>query len=243
MIAENQLDDLLLVICAENRGVLNYLAKNAWPTTLDATDEAAAKLFAELWAAHESILGTLVAQVAEAGVHPTTDGTYGLVTGRFNFARFSHILQVIAPVMAEENAGIASVLARMGDTVGSDTVSRLAEQKTLAYERVVELAAVQAEALLAGAVSDADAGESDAPAGEIDWHDADVELEDRMAAVSGGSKRDQLWAAMAQTDCTACGYDCEGYADAIHSGDETDLTKCVPGEDATADVIKTIMSV
>ncbi len=156
MIADNQLDDLLLVICAENRGVLNYLAQNAWPTTLDAADEAAAELLAELWTAHESILGALVAQVAEAGIHPTTDGTYEFVTGRFNFARYSHILQVLAPVMAEENAGINSVLARMGETVGTDMVVRLADQKKIAYERVVELAAAQETARLEGADSEAE---------------------------------------------------------------------------------------
>ena len=241
MIAENQLDDLLLVICGENHGVLNYLAKNAWPTTLDATDEAAAELFAELWAAEESLLGALVAQVAEAGGHPTTDGTYEFVTGRFNFARFSHILQVVGPVMADESERLDEVLARMDGGDAADAVSPLAEQKRTALERVLELAAAQAEANLAGGADDAsDAG---ADGGEIDWHDADVAIEDRMAAVAGGSKKDQLWAAMAQTDCTACGYDCEGYADAILGGDESDLTKCVPGEDATADAIKSIMSV
>lgn len=243
MIAENQLDDLLLVIDWENHGVLNYIAKNAWPTSLDAVDEQAKALLAELWSVEESLLGSLVAEVAEVGGHPTTDGTYEFVSGRFNFARYSHVLSVVAPVMADENARLDALVAQMADGPGKETVARLLSQKESALEAVEETAAAQKEARAEAAEGDGGEAAAETASGDIDWHDADVDIEDRMAAVSSGSKKDKLWAAMAQTDCTACGYDCEGYADAILSGDEGDLTKCVPGEDATADVIKSIMSV
>ena len=52
----------------------------------------------------------------------------------------------------------------------------------------------------------------------------------------------KLYAAMAQTDCTACGYDCEGYAKAIANGTEKNLTLCVPGKEETEDVVKRLMA-
>jgi sulfite reductase (NADPH) flavoprotein alpha-component len=61
-------------------------------------------------------------------------------------------------------------------------------------------------------------------------------------AKSGGLK-DKLFAAMAQTDCTACGWDCEGYAEAIAKGETKDLTLCVPGEAETESMLKKLMGV
>jgi sulfite reductase (NADPH) flavoprotein alpha-component len=46
---------------------------------------------------------------------------------------------------------------------------------------------------------------------------------------------------MAQTDCTACGYDCEGYAAALAAGTEKDPNLCVPGKEETALVIKDLL--
>ncbi|MEO8219153.1 MAG: (Fe-S)-binding protein [Acidobacteriota bacterium] len=47
---------------------------------------------------------------------------------------------------------------------------------------------------------------------------------------------------MAQTDCGACGWDCEGYADAIASGETKDISLCVPGEAETFDMLKQLMT-
>jgi sulfite reductase (NADPH) flavoprotein alpha-component len=52
----------------------------------------------------------------------------------------------------------------------------------------------------------------------------------------------KLYAAMAQTDCTACGYDCEGYAKAIADGKEKDISMCVPGKAETEDVLKKLVA-
>jgi sulfite reductase (NADPH) flavoprotein alpha-component len=52
---------------------------------------------------------------------------------------------------------------------------------------------------------------------------------------------DKLMAAMAQTDCHACGYDCRGYADAIASGAESDLSLCLPGEAETQQMLEKLM--
>jgi sulfite reductase (NADPH) flavoprotein alpha-component len=47
---------------------------------------------------------------------------------------------------------------------------------------------------------------------------------------------------MAQTDCTACGYDCEGYAKAIAEGAEKNISLCVPGKAETEDVLKKLVT-
>jgi sulfite reductase (NADPH) flavoprotein alpha-component len=47
---------------------------------------------------------------------------------------------------------------------------------------------------------------------------------------------------MAQTDCGACGWDCEGYAHAIATGETADITLCVPGEEETLDMLKQLMT-
>ena len=54
-----------------------------------------------------------------------------------------------------------------------------------------------------------------------------------MDLAQSGTLKDKLFAAMAQTDCTACGWDCEGYAAALASGETKDITLCVPGEQET----------
>jgi sulfite reductase (NADPH) flavoprotein alpha-component len=58
-----------------------------------------------------------------------------------------------------------------------------------------------------------------------------------MELAKEGSLKDKLFAAMAQTDCTACGWDCEGYAEAIAKGETKDLTLCVPGEGETESML------
>jgi len=89
---------------------------------------------------------------------------------------------------------------------------------------------------LAGAVSETAKPTEDAP-----WHDPDKPLTDRMQLAAKGSLKDKLFAAMAQTDCTACGWDCEGYAAAIAAGETKDLTLCVPGEQETESMLKKLV--
>lgn len=91
---------------------------------------------------------------------------------------------------------------------------------------------------LAGVVADTAKPTEDAP-----WHDPDKTLNERMELAKAGSLKDKLFAAMAQTDCTACGWDCEGYAAAIADGTTKDLTLCVPGEQETESMLKTLMGV
>jgi len=74
------------------------------------------------------------------------------------------------------------------------------------------------------------------------FHDETIPLPKRMDMAKTGDLALKLYAAMAQTDCTACGYDCEGYAKAIANGSEKNLTLCVPGKEETEDVVKKLMA-
>ena len=63
----------------------------------------------------------------------------------------------------------------------------------------------------------------------------------QMAEEMGGGLETKLFAAMAQTDCGACGWDCEGYANAIATGETKDISLCTPGESETLDMLKKLM--
>jgi len=77
----------------------------------------------------------------------------------------------------------------------------------------------------------------------VPFHDENLTLPERMklAEEMGGALKLKLFAAMAQTDCGACGWDCEGYAAAIDTGETKDISLCVPGESETLDMLKTLM--
>jgi hypothetical protein len=78
----------------------------------------------------------------------------------------------------------------------------------------------------------------------VPFHNENLTLPERMALAEqmGGKLETKLFAAMAQTDCGACGWDCEGYANALASGETKDITLCVPGEDETLDELKKLMA-
>ena len=78
--------------------------------------------------------------------------------------------------------------------------------------------------------------------GDLPWHDPALELDARLALAEGKPVRLKLMAAMGQLDCGQCGYLCKSYAEAIASGAETDLRKCVPGGKATAKVVKNLVA-
>jgi sulfite reductase (NADPH) flavoprotein alpha-component len=81
-----------------------------------------------------------------------------------------------------------------------------------------------------------------APASEavedFPWHDPNVPLDERLSLAEGRPKARVLMAAMAQLDCGQCGYLCQTYAEALASGAEKSLTRCVPGGKETARALK-----
>jgi NADH-quinone oxidoreductase subunit C len=80
------------------------------------------------------------------------------------------------------------------------------------------------------------------PTEEAPWHDPEMPMAQRLDLAKNGSLKDKLFAAMAQTDCTACGWDCEGYAAALASGESKDITLCVPGEAETEMKLRDLMT-
>lgn len=83
---------------------------------------------------------------------------------------------------------------------------------------------------------------SGASEAEAPWHDETLSIEERLALAKGKGLKAEAFAAMAQTDCGACGWDCEGYGEALATGETDDITLCVPGAPETEDALKKIMA-
>jgi sulfite reductase (NADPH) flavoprotein alpha-component len=83
-----------------------------------------------------------------------------------------------------------------------------------------------------------------APAAEVDdgspWHDPAMPLPDRMKLAEGKPLPRRMMAAMAQQDCSQCGYNCKDYAEALFSKKELRLNLCVPGGKDTARTLKNL---
>ena len=70
------------------------------------------------------------------------------------------------------------------------------------------------------------------------WHDPAMPLADRMKLAEGRPLPRRMMAAMAQQDCSQCGYNCKDYADALFAKKEKRLNLCVPGGKDTARALK-----
>jgi sulfite reductase (NADPH) flavoprotein alpha-component len=73
---------------------------------------------------------------------------------------------------------------------------------------------------------------------DFPWHDAALAMAERLALAKERKPERQLMAAMAQLDCGQCGYLCQTYAEAVWSGAEADLGRCVPGGKETQRKLK-----
>ncbi len=76
---------------------------------------------------------------------------------------------------------------------------------------------------------------------DVPWHDPEKDIATRLKMAEGKPLAVKLYAAMGQTDCTACGYDCKGYAMALAAGTEKDPDLCVPGAEETAVKVKDLL--
>ena len=110
------------------------------------------------------------------------------------------------------------------------------EAKTAVAEPPVETAAAPVESAPAPAPEPAVA-----PASDVPFHNESLTLAERMQLAESGGVETKLFAAMAQTDCGACGWDCQGYAHALATGESNDITLCVPGEVETLDMLEKLM--
>ena len=124
-----------------------------------------------------------------------------------------------------------------------------------AAPKAAPAAAASATAVADAPVTEADIQQAAAPEVPLDqdaetgaspaapFHRDDLTLPERMAMATemGGKWETRMFAAMAQTDCGACGWDCEGYANALADGETDDISLCVPGESETLDMLKLLM--
>src|SRR5215831_16124533 len=100
-------------------------------------------------------------------------------------------------------------------------------------ESVTPLSNDEAAKLLPGMVAPLAEDDDSAP-----WHDPAMPLPDRMKLAEGKPLPRRMMAAMAQQDCSQCGYNCKDYSAAIFARKEERLNLCVPGGKETARVLK-----
>jgi len=104
-------------------------------------------------------------------------------------------------------------------------------------DNVTPLSRDQAAALLPDLIVGAVAADEDDGA---PWHDPAMPLPERMTLAEGRPLQRRMMAAMAQQDCSQCGYNCSDYAEAIVSKSEQRLNLCVPGGKETARMLKAL---
>jgi sulfite reductase (NADPH) flavoprotein alpha-component len=108
---------------------------------------------------------------------------------------------------------------------------------------VTPLPTADAGKLLAGLI---EGGPASAEPEQIDdgaddgapWHDPAMPLSERMKLADGRPLPRRMMAAMAQQDCSQCGYNCKDYAAALFSRSEKRLNLCVPGGKETSRMLK-----
>jgi NADH-quinone oxidoreductase subunit I len=150
-----------------------------------------------------------------------------------------------APFSAEQRAWLAGFLSAV--SAGSAGVSPAVVSASPAGTNSAAPSAVVSKASPPASAGETPAPPSPAAApaasapGDWPWHDAGMAMPQRMDLAKEKPLADKLMAAMAQTDCHACGYDCRGYADAIAAGSESDLSLCLPGEAETAAMLEKLM--
>jgi sulfite reductase (NADPH) flavoprotein alpha-component len=94
-----------------------------------------------------------------------------------------------------------------------------------------------------GVTGETVAGEDAEPAEPEDfpWHDAALAMPERLELAREARPERKLMAAMAQLDCGQCGYLCQTYAEAVWSGAEADMGRCVPGGKETQRKLKELL--
>jgi len=103
--------------------------------------------------------------------------------------------------------------------------------------------ATEADVMQAAAPEVVPGSSADGASPAAPFHNENLMLDERMklAEEMGGGLETKLFAAMAQTDCGACGWDCEGYAHALATGETKDISLCTPGDVETLDMLKKLM--
>ena len=242
-------DDALALWRLEARGFIDYVVTVSAPTISGEVDEKAMAAFNQFHDEEVPLLQRLFQLLARLGMHADRPG-YPLFQAQYNFCQtetlgraFVRMVDGEIAVMQRLAAGYEGESEVLEERLLGDLLSewiKLRESSRKAMEKVLG-EADRARAAAAGeevveVEEDEDEGDDEFP-----WHDEALELDARMKLADGKGLFEKLYAAMAQTDCTACGYDCEGYAQAIADGEDTDLTKCAPGEAETQEMLEKLM--
>jgi hypothetical protein len=232
----------------KSRTFLEYVLESGAPQVVDEDDRRVLEILSEANRASPAIRESLARLYRRRRLRvpavswPLMASTYNFVRATALVDPFLRLAAADLPALATAQAALAGAeslddrLLRgvLSDQIRqlADATGRLEEARGAAKPAAPEAAPGPEEAPMAAPAA--------APAGPP-WHDESLSLEERMALVKGMGLFEQLYAAMAQTDCTACGYDCEGYARAIFEGTDKDLTKCAPGELETQKMLESLM--
>ena len=106
-------------------------------------------------------------------------------------------------------------------------------------EGVTPLSNADAGLLLAGLIDGAAAPAAPEQTDDgAPWHDPAMPIVERMKLADGRPLPRRMMAAMAQQDCSQCGYNCNDYANALFTKSEKRLNLCVPGGKETSRMLK-----
>ena len=244
-------DDALALWRLEARGFIDYIVTVAVPTVSGEADEKALEAFREFHDQEVPLLQRLFGLLGRLGMRADRPG-YPLFQAQYNFCTTETLARVFIRMVDAEVGAMQVMLDRWSDLDEGGALEerllkglleewiKLRESSRKTIEKVLS-AADRARAEAAGEEVEEIVEEAAEGDDEFPWHDEALELDARMKLVEGKGLFEKLFAAMAQTDCTACGYDCEGYARAIADGEDDDLTKCAPGESETLEMLQKLM--
>ena len=260
----NPIADLQELWQREIRDFLSYVVEFSSPVVVKDPDQALLDAFRELHD-KERALGERAIELTYQRGGRTTPPPFSLGLGHYNFARPVALVDAFLGmaqkdiqrareirVAYEDSDLLEDRLTRyLADDLialceeGIKRVRSLAgDAEAVAAEEAAKIAKAAAAALAANGAATGGQAESGGDEGPADppWHDDALGIQERMELVKGKGKFEKLFAAMAQTDCTACGYDCEGYAKAIASGEDDDVTKCSPGGEETQEMLERVLA-
>jgi len=95
---------------------------------------------------------------------------------------------------------------------------------------------------ITGEPQPAESAEPADPDEDFPWHDPSLAMVERLKLAEGRKPARRLMAATAQLDCGQCGYLCQTYAEAVWTGAEPDMGRCVPGGKETQRKLKELLA-
>ncbi len=241
-------DDAVALWRLEARSFLDYVVTVATPVSTDEVGERVSAAFQEFLDEELPLLRRLFELLVRLDMSPDRP-SHALYAAQYNFVRPEKLGTVFVQMADQEIVAMRSIAERYEDVQVLE--ERLLKSILADWINFREASVTQIEKILADAdrARAAAAGEeveeveeeADSGDDEFPWHDEALGLEERVKLAEGKGIFEKLFAAMAQTDCTACGYDCEGYARAIAEGEDSDLSKCAPGEIETEEELQKLM--